>query len=98
MDEPTTALDMETRKRVMNSIRGAQQDLGKTILFTTHHLEDAENYADRVVILKDGRISMSGNVEDLTKDSDQLFLVISGPIQEYKERISTILQRFLLKN
>ena len=91
MDEPTTALDMETRKRVMNSIRGAQQDLGKTILFTTHHLEDAENYADRVVILKDGRISMSGNVEDLTKDSDQLFLVISGPTQEYKEQISTIL-------
>lgn len=39
-------------------------------MFTTHHLEDAESYADRVVILKDGRISMSGKVEDLTKDSD----------------------------
>lgn len=72
LDEPTTALDIESRRTIMESIRAAQKQLGKTVLFTTHHLEDAETFADRVAILKNGKISLEGTVEELTSSLDSL--------------------------
>src|SRR6185436_10526971 len=55
LDEPTTGFDPEARRAAWETIRSLR-DLGKTILLTTHYLEEAQALADRVAIVKDGRI------------------------------------------
>jgi ABC-2 type transport system ATP-binding protein len=55
LDEPTTALDVEARQAFLSSIR-AFAALGKTILMTTHYLEEAEAVADRIIVVNRGRI------------------------------------------
>jgi ABC-2 type transport system ATP-binding protein len=64
LDEPTTGFDPEARRRAWDTIRGLR-DLGKTVLLTTHYLEEAHRLADRVAILRDGRIVATGSPQDL---------------------------------
>ena len=65
MDEPTTALDIEIRHNIMKGISAARDELGTTIMYTTHHIEDAENYSDSIVIMSKGRVSLRGSIQDL---------------------------------
>ena len=64
LDEPTTGFDPEARRRAWDTIRGLRE-LGKTVLLTTHYLEEAHRLADRVAILRDGRIVATGSPHDL---------------------------------
>jgi len=64
LDEPTTGFDPEARRRAWDTIRGLR-DLGTTVLLTTHYLEEAHQLADRVAILRDGRIVATGSPHDL---------------------------------
>ncbi len=59
LDEPTTGLDPEGRRQLWEVIRDFAS-LGKTILFTTHYLEEAEALADRVVVMAGGRFVAEG--------------------------------------
>jgi ABC-2 type transport system ATP-binding protein len=65
LDEPTTGFDPAARRAAWDVIRSLRS-LGKTILLTTHYLDEAENLADRVAVLREGRIAASGRPEDLT--------------------------------
>ncbi|MHB1929368.1 MAG: ABC transporter ATP-binding protein [Acidimicrobiales bacterium] len=59
LDEPTAALDVEGRRdfwSVMRAVAGG----GKTVVFATHYLEEADAYADRIVLLADGRVVADG--------------------------------------
>ncbi len=64
LDEPTTGFDPEARRTAWETIRSLQV-LGKTILLTTHYLEEAQVLADRVAIVKEGRILAIGPPRDL---------------------------------
>jgi ABC-2 type transport system ATP-binding protein len=64
LDEPTTGFDPEARRAAWETIRSLR-DLGKTILLTTHYLEEAQALADRVAIVKDGRILAIGPPREL---------------------------------
>ena len=64
LDEPTTGFDPEARRTAWETIRSLQ-DLGKTVLLTTHYLEEAQVLADRVAIVKDGRILAIGAPREL---------------------------------
>jgi ABC-2 type transport system ATP-binding protein len=64
LDEPTTGFDPEARRTAWETIRSLR-DLGKTILLTTHYLEEAQELADRVAIIKDGRILAIGPPREL---------------------------------
>jgi ABC-2 type transport system ATP-binding protein len=55
LDEPTTGFDPAARRAAWDVVR-ALRDLGKTVVLTTHYLDEAQALADRVAILKDGRI------------------------------------------
>ena len=55
LDEPTTGFDPEARRAFWELIRGLRKD-GTTILLTTHYLDEAENLADRVAVIRDGRV------------------------------------------
>ena len=59
LDEPTVAMDVEGRRSFWSTMRGIA-GRGKTILFATHYLEEADDYADRVVLMAHGRIVADG--------------------------------------
>jgi ABC-2 type transport system ATP-binding protein len=59
LDEPTTGFDPAARRAAWEVVR-ALRDLGKTVLLTTHYLDEAQALADRVAIVKDGRILAEG--------------------------------------
>ena len=59
LDEPTTGFDPEARRTAWETIRSLKA-LGKTILLTTHYLDEAQALADRVAIVKDGRVLAIG--------------------------------------
>jgi ABC-2 type transport system ATP-binding protein len=65
LDEPTTGFDPEARRRAWQTI-ASLRDLGKTILLTTHYLEEAERLSDRVAVLRNGEIVALGPPSDLT--------------------------------
>jgi ABC-2 type transport system ATP-binding protein len=54
LDEPTTGMDVEGRRTFWNAIR-RDADQGRTVLFATHYLEEADQYADRIVLISQGR-------------------------------------------
>jgi ABC-2 type transport system ATP-binding protein len=66
LDEPTTGFDPEARRRCWSAIDNLRT-LGKTILLTTHYLDEAEHLADRVAILSGGRICAVGTPRELTQ-------------------------------
>jgi ABC-2 type transport system ATP-binding protein len=65
LDEPTTGFDPGARRRAWETIRSLRT-LGKTILLTTHYLEEAERLCDRVAVLAEGRIAALGRPGELT--------------------------------
>jgi ABC-2 type transport system ATP-binding protein len=65
LDEPTTGFDPAARRAAWGMIRRLRS-LGKTILLTTHYLDEAEQLADRVAVLLDGRIVREGTPAELT--------------------------------
>jgi ABC-2 type transport system ATP-binding protein len=64
LDEPTTGFDPAARRAAWDVVR-ALRDLGKTVLLTTHYLDEAQALADRVAIVKDGRILAEGRPGEL---------------------------------
>lgn len=64
LDEPTTGLDPEARLEVWQAVRELAGH-GTTVLLTTQYLEEAEQLADRIAILHDGRILVEGSLDEL---------------------------------
>jgi ABC-2 type transport system ATP-binding protein len=64
LDEPTTGLDPTARRAIWDVIRRFKNK-GKTIILTTHYLEEAEQLADRVVIMNQGRIQAMGTPDEI---------------------------------
>jgi ABC-2 type transport system ATP-binding protein len=68
MDEPTTGFDPQARRAAWEMIRGLRS-LGKTILLTTHYLDEAQQLADRLAVLREGEIIILGTPGELTAGS-----------------------------
>jgi ABC-2 type transport system ATP-binding protein len=64
LDEPTTGFDPAARRQAWDTIRSLKQ-LGKTVLLTTHYLDEAQALADHVAIIKDGKIVVQGAPREL---------------------------------
>ena len=64
LDEPTTGFDPAARRRAWETIRGLRA-LGRTVLLTTHYIEEAQELADRIAVLRDGRIVAIGSPREL---------------------------------
>jgi ABC-2 type transport system ATP-binding protein len=64
LDEPTTGFDPGARRDAWNMIEGLKA-LGKTVFLTTHYMDEAQHLADRVAILRGGRIVAQGRTEEI---------------------------------
>jgi len=66
LDEPTVGIDPQARNNILEIIREIARE-GTTILFTTHHLEEAEKLCDRLAIMDHGKVLQTGSVGELAK-------------------------------
>ena len=81
LDEPTTGLDPAARRAVWEVVRGLKRE-GRTVLLTTHYLEEAEELADRVAIMNHGKIITAGTPgEIINSHSTGETLLVSGDVR-----------------
>jgi ABC-2 type transport system ATP-binding protein len=85
LDEPTTGFDPEARRAAWDTIRSLRA-LGKTILLTTHYLDEAQALADRVAIIKEGRILAIGPPRELGVGAAHYRVVYRNASGELVER------------
>ncbi|WP_236835590.1 ABC transporter ATP-binding protein [Blastococcus sp. KM273129] len=78
LDEPTTGLDPESRRTVWSLVREMVRG-GTAVVLTTHHLEEAEELADRIAILRAGRIELEGTPEEITATQPATVRFTLGP-------------------
>ena len=74
LDEPTTGFDPAARRSFWALLAGLRDD-GATVLLTTHYLDEAEHLADRVAVVRDGRLLATGTPDDLGGRTDQAAIV-----------------------
>ncbi len=73
LDEPTTALDPDTRTLIIELLKYLQEELAFKMLFVTHDMESAKGLCEDIVVIKEGRVVEQGN----------LLEVINNPQQDY---------------
>ena len=83
LDEPTTGLDPQARRAMWDVIRSLKKQ-GRTILLTTHYLEEAELLADKVAIMTKGKIIAAGSPEELinTYGSPRRMVAVSDSLED----------------
>ena len=82
LDEPTVGMDPRARRATWNFIRSLK-DKSKTIILTTHYIEEAEDLSDRVGIIDYGKLIELGSPKELmekykTKNLEEVFMKITG--------------------
>jgi len=87
LDEPTTGFDPGARRTAWETVRRLRA-LGKTILLTTHYLDEAAQLADRVAVLRDGHIVRIGSPSDLTGGAVETEIRFRRGGEEVVERTS----------
>ena len=78
LDEPTTGFDPSARRQAWQVIEGLS-DLGKTVMLTTHYMDEAQELADRVAVIVGGQIIATGTPDDLGGRADAASLVSFDP-------------------
>jgi ABC-2 type transport system ATP-binding protein len=102
LDEPTTGFDPSARRAAWDTIR-ALRSLGKTILLTTHYIEEAHRLADRVAVLRRGEIVASGTPAELIaqapstviryrRDGEEVVVETEEPVRVLHELTSQALR------
>ena len=97
LDEPTVGLDPTARRIVWERLQELREHAGTTILFTTHSMEEAERYCERLAIIDMGRLVEQGDPEELTErrgceNLEEVFTAVTGHEihQEQEGRLSDV--------
>lgn len=83
LDEPTLGLDPQTRNHMWQYLEKLHEEEGITVFFTTHYMEEADKYSDRIAIIDNGRIIATGTGAELKKQTgkqtlEDAFLELTG--------------------
>lgn len=91
LDEPTAAMDVGTRREFWKSMYSFT-DSGRTVLFATHYLEEAEEFADRVVLMRAGRVVADGSVAQVRAlaGGRTIRAVLPGATEQTERLVATL--------
>ena len=104
LDEPTTGFDPSARRQAWETIAGLRE-LGKTVLLTTHYMDEAQRLADRVAIIAGGEVVARGTPEDLgdrdaqpsrisyRRGGEEVTLETATPVRTLNELTADVLAR-----
>jgi osmoprotectant transport system ATP-binding protein len=88
LDEPMGALDPITRKDLQEELKDLFKKLNKTVVLVTHDLFEASYLADRIILLRDGKVEQEGNMQDLIKEPASEFVQTFVRAQQHHMDIS----------
>jgi ABC-2 type transport system ATP-binding protein len=92
LDEPTAALDVDARRTFWHRVRG-YVSAGRTVLFATHRLEEADAVADRVVVIAGGRLLADGTPDQVKAQAagrSTVSMAADGPSRELLENLPAV--------
>ena len=83
MDEPTGGLDVSVQARILDTLRGLVRDMGLSVILVTHDLGVARLLADRMLVMKDGRVVEEGLTDQILEDPQHAYaqLLVSSILQ-----------------
>ncbi|UNO49835.1 ABC transporter ATP-binding protein [Alicyclobacillus acidoterrestris] len=80
LDEPTVGMDVSARRGFWEHLRATAGHEGRTIVLTTHHMEETDSIADRVLLMQDGQIMVDGSVEEVKLRAGNRYVsFLAGP-------------------
>ncbi|MEM7366845.1 MAG: ABC transporter ATP-binding protein [Pseudomonadota bacterium] len=82
LDEPSTGLDPIVRRDILSAVIRTVADEGRTVLFSSHLLDEVERVADRVGILASGKIALDGELEAIKQDHLKLVIRFAEPVHQ----------------
>jgi ABC-2 type transport system ATP-binding protein len=83
MDEPTVGIDPQSRRRILDTVKHMQAEMGMTVLYTSHLMEEVQEISDRVGIIDHGEIIAIGTVGELIQkigEEDRLILNVGNQV------------------
>lgn len=83
LDEPTVGVDIQSKQAIMDHLKKLNQEKGVTILYTSHHLDEAEDFCSHIAIIDEGKIITQGKTTDLIQqyqcqNIEEVYLKITG--------------------
>jgi ABC-2 type transport system ATP-binding protein len=101
LDEPTLGLDPQTRNHIWNYIKELNKSEKKTVIFTTHYMEEADRTAERIAIVDHGKIVAQGSPEELkrqtkTESLEDAFLALTS--KEIRDDEASNLDRMRIRH
>jgi peptide/nickel transport system ATP-binding protein len=94
-DEPTTALDVTVQRLIIQNLSTLRDVLGVTLVVITHDMGVHAQLADRVAVMKDGRVVEAGDVRQIFKDPQHAYtrsLIASIPTLEPRNRMASSIE------
>ncbi len=87
LDEPTVGVDVQSKVAILKFLNELNEK-GTTIIYTSHHLSEAEEFCNRIVLIDNGKVIIKGNLQNIMKDHKtenlkELFLEFTG--EEYRD-------------
>lgn len=89
LDEPTVGIDPQSRNHIMESIKKLNQ-IGKTVIYTTHYMEEAETLCDKIGIIDHGEIIAEGTLDELQKTISENELIYIEIAADAEKAIETL--------
>ena len=83
LDEPTVGVDVQSKTAIINYLKDMNKEKGMTIFYTSHHLDEAENFCSHIAIMDEGKLITEGKTADLIKNNncntvEEVYLKITG--------------------
>jgi ABC-2 type transport system ATP-binding protein len=83
LDEPTVGVDVQSKQAIIDRLKKLNLDFGMTILYTSHHLDEAEDFCSHIAIIDEGKLITQGKTEQLISDNhcksiEEVYLKITG--------------------
>ena len=83
LDEPTVGVDIQSKQAIIDHLKKLNREKGMTILYTSHHLDEAENFCTHIAIIDEGKLITQGVTDDLIKENncssvEEVYLKITG--------------------